>query len=77
MGREGQWIEQPVNQPINIADWKGDDEFEVYPEGARDKSLLKSPEQSEYGFLIPNHRYLFKHSFARYPDQFWTEIIAY
>ena len=77
MGREGQWIEQPVSQPINIAEWKGDEEFEVYPEGARDKSLLKSPEQSEYGFLIPNHRYLFKHSFARHPDQFWTEIIAY
>jgi hypothetical protein len=77
MGREGQWIEQPVNQPINISDWKGDEEFEVYPEGARDKSLLKSPEQSEYGFLIPNHRYLFKHSFDRHPDQFWAEIIAY
>ncbi len=77
MGREGQWIVQPVYQPINVADWKGDDEFEVYPEGARDKSLLKSPEKLEYGFLIPNHRYLFKHSFARHPDQFWTEIIAY
>ncbi|MBE0436774.1 MAG: HipA domain-containing protein [Methylomicrobium sp.] len=77
MGREGEWLEQPVTQPIDVAQWKGDDEFEVYPEGARDKSLLISPRQSEYDFLIPNHRYLFKHPFRRHPDQFWTEIIAY
>jgi hypothetical protein len=81
MGREGQLIEQPFNQPVNVSDWKGDDEFEIYPQGARDKSLLISPAQSEYDFLIPNHRYLFKHSFQHrsrsYPDQYWTEIIAY
>jgi hypothetical protein len=77
MGREGQWINQPINHPVDVANWKGDEEFEIYPEGARDKSLLISPQQSEYDFLIPNHRYLFKHSFARHPDQFWTEIIAY
>jgi len=26
---------------------------------------------------MPGHRYLFKHAFSRYPDQFWTEIVAY
>lgn len=81
MGREGHWIDQPVDQVVDVANWKGDDEFEVYPEGARDKSLLISPEKSQYGFLIPNHRYLFKHSFKKkdryHPDQFWSEIIAY
>jgi hypothetical protein len=77
MGREGLWVEQPITQAIDIACWRGDEEFEIYPEGARDKSLLISPQQSEYRFLIPNHRYLFKHSFRRYPEQFWTEIIAY
>ena len=81
MGREGKLIEQPFNQPIDISDWKGDDEFEIYPQGARDKSLLISPAQSEYEFLIPNHRYLFKRSFQHksrnYPEQYWTEIIAY
>lgn len=81
MGREGLWIDQPVNQAIDVANWKGDDEFEVYPEGARDKSLLISPLQSEYPFLVPNHRYLFKHAFKKkqrdHPDQFWMEIIAY
>lgn len=77
MGREGQIIEQATHQPINIANWQGDDEFKVYPEGARDKSLLNSPGQSEFDFLTPNHRYLFKHSVKRHPDQFWAEIIAY
>lgn len=81
MGREGAWVDQPINQTIDVANWKGDDEFEVYPAGARDKSLLISPSPCEYGFLIPNHRYLFKHSFKKkertHPDQFWTEIIAY
>ncbi len=81
MGREGLNIVQPVDQAIDVADWRGDMEFEIYPEGARDKSLLISPDQIGYDFLIPNHRYLFKHSFQHgtrsHPDQFWTEIIAY
>lgn len=77
MGREGQFIEQTTYQPINISGWKGDDEFEVYPEGARDKSLLHSPVESGHDFLIPSHRYLFKHSVKRHPEQFWAEVIAY
>lgn len=77
MGREGQWINQPIDDPVNISNWKGDEEFEVYPEGARDKTLLYSPEPAPHEFLIPNHRYLYKHAFGRHPDQFWTEIIAY
>lgn len=77
MGREGQWIKQAVDEPINVSDWKMDDEFPVYPEGARDKTLFYSPEHSSYGFLVPNHRYLYKLAVHRHPDQFWTEIIAY
>lgn len=60
-----------------MALWRPDEEFAVYPEGARDKSLLYSPDPAAHDFLVPNHRYLFKHSNSRYPDQFWTEIIAY
>jgi len=77
MGREGQWINQPTGEPVNISNWKGDEQFEVYPEGARDKTLLYSPIAAPHRFLIPNHRYLYKHAFRRYPDQYWTEIIAY
>lgn len=77
MGREGQWINQPITAAVNISNWKKDDEFGIYPEGARDKTLLYSPALSFYEFLIPEHRYLYKRAFARHPDQFWTEIIAY
>jgi hypothetical protein len=77
MGREGLWIKQPIAEAVNISNWKKDDEFAIYPEGARDKTLLYSPSPSPYEFLISNHRYLYKHAFGRHPDQFWTEIIAY
>ncbi|MGZ8163898.1 MAG: hypothetical protein ACXW1W_18605 [Methylococcaceae bacterium] len=77
MGREGQRINQPINEPVTISNWKEDDEFGIYPEGARDKTLLYSPAPSPYEFLIPSHRYLYKCAFHRHPDQFWTEIIAY
>ena len=66
-----------VSSFISIGFAIGFEEIEVYPGGARNKSLLNSPSQSEFDFIIPNHRYLFKHSFDRHPDQFWTEIIAY
>lgn len=77
MGREGVWLEQPPAEPVDVARWRADEEFGVYPEGARDKSLLYSPDPAGHDFLVPNHRYLFKHANNRYPDQFWTEIIAY
>lgn len=77
MGREGQWIKQPIAEAVNISNWREDDEFGTYPEGARDKTLLYSPSPPLYEFLIPNHRYLYKHAFGRHPDQFWAEIIAY
>jgi len=77
MGREGEWLEQPPDSPVDVARWRADEEFGIYPEGARDKSLLYSPAPAPYPFLAPNHRYLFKHAFDRYPDQFWAEIIAY
>jgi hypothetical protein len=77
MGREGEWLDQPSVEPVDIARWHADEEFGVYPEGARDKSLLNSPDPAPNLFLVPDHLYLFKHAFNRYPDQFWTEIIAY
>lgn len=77
MGREGVWFEQPPGEPVDVGCWQADEEFAVYPEGARDKGLLYSPDPSSHRFLVPNHRYLFKHAFNRYPDQFWAEIIAY
>jgi len=86
MGREGLWFNQTVDEPIDVENWKMDDEFSVYPEGARDKTLFNSPISLQNKFLIPNHRYLYKYCLyelsplekpPRHPDQFWTEIIAY
>ncbi|OAI47688.1 hypothetical protein AYO45_05660 [Gammaproteobacteria bacterium SCGC AG-212-F23] len=68
---------QATNQPIDIADWRRDEEFAQYPEGARDKTLLYCPRPAPYAFLKASHRYLFKLSSPRYPEQFWAEIIAY
>lgn len=77
MGCEGVWLDQPPNAPVDIASWRRDEEFAMYPEGARDKSLVYSAAPPPYPFLTPNHRYLFKRAVRWCPDQFWTEIIAY
>ena len=61
---------------IDVSLWALDDEYGIYPFGARDKSLLISPENKQT-YIINNHRYLFKESFSRYPHQFWCEVIAY
>lgn len=70
---------QPKNQPVDITKWGGDNEneFDPYPEGARDKTLVYSPAIPPYCFLKANHQYLFKLSRDRCPEQFWVEIFAY
>jgi len=40
MGREGLWLDQLPDEPADVARWRADEELAVYPEGARDKSLL-------------------------------------
>lgn len=68
---------QGVNEAVDISRWTPDTDFSTYPEGTRAKKAVICPESIEYSFLIPNHRYLFKKSNERYPEQFWVEIIAY
>lgn len=70
-------IEQPYLLPVDIANWQEDEAHSVYPEGARDKSLRRCPSDTPYPFCIAKHRYLFKNSVKREPEQYWTEIIAY
>ena len=70
-------ITQSIDQPVNIAVWRRDEEFEQYPEGARDKTLVYCPVSAPYDFLKTSHRYLFKKSSHRYPEQYWVEILAY
>jgi len=70
---------QALGQVIDVSGWLPEDNYSPYPEGARAKAAYICPESVdvEYPFLIPNHRYLFKESNPRYPEQYWVEIIAY
>jgi len=78
-------VDQGPDQIIDIADWPMYGDYGVYPVGARDKSLLISPDPVPYTFCLPGHRYLFKEAIKsaknpgqpRYPDQYWAEVIAF
>ncbi|MFT4776599.1 MAG: hypothetical protein ACI9B7_000970 [Oleispira sp.] len=62
---------------IDVSSWKGDEKYEIFPIGAREKQMLWSPIDQVHSLVKPNWPYLFKESISRYPDQFWTEIVAY
>lgn len=62
---------------VDVANWPVDEEHPYYPEGSRDKQLLRCPEPTPHDGLIAHHRYQFKQSRRAYPDQFWAEIVAY
>ncbi|MFV0576017.1 MAG: HipA domain-containing protein [Vibrio sp.] len=63
---------------IDVSDWKGDENQPFFAIGARDKQMIWSPniEHLQHDILKPDWPYLFKQSIQRYPDQYWTEIIA-
>lgn len=61
---------------INVTHWKQDEHHAIFPIGARDKEMIWSPIET-INNITPNWPYLFKESIDRYPDQFWTEIVAY
>ncbi|MBN4079303.1 HipA domain-containing protein [Beggiatoa alba] len=69
--------QQESHQAVDVSGWGADDEFVVYPEGARVKSRLDCPGDTGHAFLIADHHYMFKHSRDRYPEQYWVEILAY
>lgn len=78
-------IDQKPDQIIDIADWDIHQDYEVFPVGARDKSLRVCPYPAPFSFCLPRHRYLFKEAIKsardpgkpRYPDQYWAEVIAF
>lgn len=63
--------------PIDIATWQIDEEFAVFPQGARAKEAVFCPADCRHDCLVRSKRYLFKRSKASYPDQFWGEVVAY
>ncbi|MBY7766653.1 HipA domain-containing protein [Vibrio fluvialis] len=62
---------------IDVTEWMQDEHNAVFPVGARDKAMLWSSEFEVEEGIKPNWPYLFKESIVRYPDQFWTELVAY
>jgi hypothetical protein len=62
---------------IDVAKWQADEEYPYFPEGSREKRLLRCPQPAPAATLLPGHRYQFKQSRAIYPEQFWAEIVAY
>ncbi|UYM18605.1 HipA domain-containing protein [Endozoicomonas euniceicola] len=78
-------IHQSCDQIVDIAHWPVHEDYEVFPVGARDKSLRVCPSTAPFDFCLPNHRYLFKEAIKsakdprkqRHPDQYWAEVIAF
>lgn len=81
--REDVW--QKPDEVIDISGWQIHQDYEVFPVGARDKSLRVCPDLAPFKFCLPGHRYLFKEAIKsakdpnlpRYPDQYWSEAIAF
>lgn len=76
---------QRPDEVVDIADWPFHEDYEVFPIGARDKTLRVCPAPSPYPFCLPGHKYLFKESMKsvrnpqqfRHPEQYWSEVIAF
>jgi hypothetical protein len=68
----------PQLETYDITSWMPDREHgQAYPEGAREKKVVISPENADTSIFKSQWRYLYKLSSHRYPEQFWAEVIAY
>jgi len=70
----GHW--QVPGEEIDVATWAEDEEHPHFPEGSRDKRLLRCGSPAPFPWLIAGHRYLFKKSRRTYPEQYWAEVVA-
>lgn len=61
---------------IDITGWQRDPKFPIFPQGARAKTAVFAPASPLLPGLRPRQRYLFKYSLPRYPEEFWSEIVA-
>lgn len=68
---------QLASEVVDITDWRGEEESRIFPVGTREKKLIYCPARTPYAFLEKRHRYLFKLSVKKCPEQFWIEIFAY
>jgi len=68
---------QGLDQIVDVGTWPESEMYSPYPEGSRVKRLYSCPSPRTFDWLIEGHKYLFKESSHRYPEQFWIEILAY
>src|SRR5436305_6506844 len=68
---------QPSSQIIDVASWRRDEDYPIFPIGSKPKRLLRSPAEVVEPFLIPGHRYLYKVSQDWRRHQTWSEVLAY
>jgi hypothetical protein len=71
------YLEQKLDQIVEIHRWTDKVEAEPYPEASRPKNLVYSPSSVPFDFLLPNYAYLFKWPLKRAPQEYFAEIIAY
>lgn len=64
-------------QVVDISNWHVDEEYKIYPEGKREKTLIYCPSPAPFDFLKENYKYLFKLSRQCFEEQFWIEIFAF
>lgn len=62
---------------IDVTHWSRDEQHAIFPVGARDKEMLWSPDTGTLDGIKIRWPYLFKESIDYYPDQYWTEIVAF
>lgn len=67
---------QVIGEELDVVNWESDEEYPFFPEGSRDKRLLRCPQPPPWPWLVAGHRYLFKKSRPVYPEQFWVEVVA-
>lgn len=68
---------QLPSQIVDVSNWLVDPENPYYPEGKQPKRLLISPNECQFPFLLPRHKYLFKIPSGWQERQVWSELIAY
>lgn len=73
----GHRTRQLPTQIVDIATWRRDEDYPIFPVGSKPKRLVKCPSAPIEPFLLADHRYLYKTAQDWRSQQTWSEVIAY
>lgn len=68
---------QQGSTPLDVGEWRRDEDFAVHPIGSKPKRMLFCPDDPPAPYLIGGHAYLFKSASGWRAQQLWSEVIAY